>query len=415
MRNRHERNVPPLTFRPLLRFWMVVALVGTETLADGTRELAEALDAIRLRRDVPALAGAIVTTGGLDRAAAVGTRRRGAEAPATTNDLWHLGSCTKAMTAALVARLAEKGGPGWETPLAGALPGVAGSFHPGWTNVTMRHLVEHRAGLPANLDWASFGRGGAPVADQRIAVVRQALAAAPRSPPGSAYEYSNLGYVIVGAAVEQAAGAPWEEAIRREVFDPLGMKRTGFGGTGTPGELDQPWGHTENGRPVRSNGPAMDNPPVLGPAGRVHATLHDWALFVADQLRGARGGPALLPAAACRNLHTPALGGEYAAGWVTAERPWGGGTVLTHAGCNTMNYSVAWVAPLRGFAVIVCVNQAGDRAAGAADEAASALIRLYLAGRGLTTSSSGQSSVRNGEAAMPAPLKRLHGGLSAQP
>ena len=379
MRNPHDRYMLQLILRPLPRVWMVVALVGTEAVADGTREVAEALEAIRLRHDVPALAGAIVTTGGLDRAAAVGTRRRGDDAPATTNDLWHLGSCTKAMTAALMARLAEKGGPGWKTPLAGAFPGVAGSFHPGWTNVTLRHLVEHRAGLPANLDWASFGRGGAPVADQRIAVVRQALAAAPRSPPGSAYEYSNLGYVIVGAAVEQAAGVPWEEAIRREVFDPLGMKRTGFGGTGTPGELDQPWGHTENGRPVRRNGPDMDNPPVLGPAGRVHATLHDWALFVADQLRGARAAPALLPAAASRSLHTPALGGEYAAGWVTVERPWGGGTVLSHNGCNTMNYSVAWVAPLRGFAVIVCVNQAGDRAAKAADEAASALIRLHLA------------------------------------
>jgi hypothetical protein len=44
-----------------------------------------------------------------------------------------------------------------------------------------------------------------------------------------------------------------------------------------------------------------------------------------------------------------------------------------------MNYAVAWLAPLRGFAVLVCVNQAGDRAAKAADEAASALIRLHLA------------------------------------
>ena len=392
MRDRHDRTTLQLILRPLPRVWMVVALAGTETAADGTREVAEALDAIRLRHDVPALAGAIVTTGGLDRAAAAGTRRRGAEAPATTNDLWHLGSCTKAMTAVLLARLMEKGGPDWEAPLVKTFPEAPGPIHPGWTNVTLRHLVEHRAGLPANLDWASFGRGGAPVADQRIAVVRQALSAAPRSPPGSAYEYSNLGYVIAGAAAEQAAGVPWEEAIRREVFDPLGMKRTGFGGTGTPGELDQPWGHTEDGRPVRRNGPDMDNPPVLGPAGRVHATLHDWALFIADQLRGARGGPALLPAPACRSLHTPALGGDYAAGWATTKRPWGGGTVLTHAGCNTMNYSVAWVAPLRGFAAIVCINQAGDRAEKAADEAASALIRLHLA-----SGTSDRSAMRTGE------------------
>ncbi len=377
---------------PLRRGLLALFLTATTAGADGSRDLTDALGPILRRQDVPALAGAIVTTGGLDRAAAVGVRRRGAEVAVTTNDLWHLGSCTKAMTAVLLARLMEKNGPGWETPLAAALPEAAGPFHAGWTNVTLRHLVEHRAGLPANLDWASFGRDGAPVAGQRIAVVRQALSAAPRTPPGSAFEYSNLGYVLAGAAAERAAGVAWEEAVRREIFDPLGMKRAGFGGTGTPGELDQPWGHTGDGRAVKRNGPAMDNPPVLGPAGRVHATLHDWALFIADQLRGARGAPALLPAAAYRRLHPPALGGTYAAGWQTAEREWGGGAVLTHAGCNTMNYAVAWVAPLRGFAVIVCVNQAGDRAAKAADEAASALIRLHLA-----SGTSDRSAMRTGE------------------
>ena len=70
------------------------------------------------------------------------------------------------------------------------------------------------------------------------------------------------------------------------------------------------------------------------------------------------------------------FGGNYALGWIVCERKWGGGKVLTHNGSNTMNYSVAWVAPKRGFAVLVCVNQGGDEAARACDEAASALIRV---------------------------------------
>ena len=44
---------------------------------------------------------------------------------------------------------------------------------------------------------------------------------------------------------------------------------------------------------MAGNGPAMDNPPVLSPAGRVHCTIQDWAKFIADQLRGARGEPDL--------------------------------------------------------------------------------------------------------------------------
>ncbi len=364
--------------RGILPFSMIAAWTLAAAAGDGSPDVAALLEPIRARHDIPALAGGIVTTGGLASAAACGVRKRGGDAAATTNDLWHLGSCTKAMTAVLLARFMETGGPGWKATIPALFPDHAGAFHAGWTNVTLRHLVEHRAGLPSNLEWASFGRGGRPVAQQRIEVLRQAFGRAPDGRPGEAYIYSNLGYVLAGAVAERAAGVAWEEAIRREVFAPLGMRRTGFGGTGTPGETDQPWGHTEDGRPVRRNGPDMDNPPVLGPAGRVHATLHDWALFVADGLRGARGGPALLSPAAYRNLHTPALGGTYAGGWVATERSWGGGTVLTHAGCNTMNYSVAWLAPRRGFAVLVCVNQAGDRAAKAADEAASALIRRHL-------------------------------------
>jgi hypothetical protein len=52
--------------------------------------------------------------------------------------------------------------------------------------------------------------------------------------------------------------------------------------------------------------------------------------------------------------------------------------VITHAGCNTMNYAVAWVAPKRGFAVLVCINQGDDQAAKACDEAAGKLIEFHL-------------------------------------
>lgn len=64
-------------------------------------------------------------------------------------------------------------------------------------------------------------------------------------------------------------------------------------------------------------------------------------------------------------------------GWLVVERPWGGGTVLNHAGSNTMNYAVAWVAPKRDFAVLVCTNQGGDSATRGTDEAAAALIKLH--------------------------------------
>jgi hypothetical protein len=58
------------------------------------------------------------------------------------------------------------------------------------------------------------------------------------------------------------------------------------------------------------------------------------------------------------------------------KRDWGGGTVLNHAGDNTMNHANVWIAPQRDFAVLVCINQGGEAASKASDEAAAALIRL---------------------------------------
>ena len=173
---------------------------------------------------------------------------------------------------------------------------------------------------------------------------------------------------------ETVADRAWEDMIRDVVFKPLGMTSVGFGGTGTTGQIDQPWPHQANGQPMPANGPAIDNPPIMGPAGTVHCSLADWARFVADQLRGLQGHGALLSSESYKFLHTAPFGGNYTAGWLVVDRPWGGGTVYSHAGSNTMNYAVVWMAPLKDFAVLVVTNQGGPEAQAGTDEAASALI-----------------------------------------
>ena len=121
----------------------------------------------------------------------------------------------------------------------------------------------------------------------------------------------------------------------------------------------------------------MDNSPVLGPAGRVHCTIQDWARFIQDQLRGDRRQPALLQPATYRKLHTPPFGGDYALGWIVGQRAWGGGAVLHHVGDNTMNCANVWIAPQRDFALLICVNQGGDTAFKATDAAVVALLKLF--------------------------------------
>lgn len=118
-------------------------------------------------------------------------------------------------------------------------------------------------------------------------------------------------------------------------------------------------------------GKGADNPRGLGPAGTVHCSLRDWSKFIALHLQGARGEYRLLKAESFQRLHTPQPIDDksgYALGWIVLERPWGDGSVLMHNGSNTMWYSVVWIAPKRGFAVMAVTNLAGlgleDGAAG---------------------------------------------------
>ena len=122
---------------------------------------------------------------------------------------------------------------------------------------------------------------------------------------------------------------------------------------------------------------AMDNLSVMGPAGRIHCSIQDWAKFVQDQLRGDRGEKALLKPASYQELHTQHFGGDYALGWLVVQRDWGGGKVLNHGGDNTMNCANVWIAPKRDFAILVCANQSGQTAFEATDAAVVELITLH--------------------------------------
>lgn len=340
--------------------------------------LAQAFEATRQKYNLPSLAGTIVTSKGAGEIIVTGVRKAGTEVAVTANDKWHLGSDTKVMTTCLLATLIEAKKLRWETTMAEVFPEQAKAMSPELQKMSLLHLLSHRAGLPSNLMWWSFAKPGKSLKEQRADVIEQVATIKLNSEPGAKYEYSNLGYVVAGAIAEKISGKSWEELMRQIIFDPLGMKSAGFGGLGTPGKIDQPWPHDANGKPREKNGPSVDNAAVLGPAGTVHCTLSDWAKFIADQLRGARGQNGLLKVESYREIQTPHFGGEYALGWLVAEHKLANGRLLTHAGSNTMNFSLAWVAPLRDVAILVCTNIGGDNAMKAVNEIIGPMLKSHF-------------------------------------
>ena len=339
--------------------------------------IADLLLPIKTAHDLPSLAGAIVTSNGVIAIGAVGVRKKGTDVAVTKNDLWHIGSNTKAMTATIIAKLVEEKKLRWDSNLIEIFPDIAKEFDASKQKMTLTQLLSHHSGLPANLKWGSFAAAGN-IRQQRSKVVAALQNVKLESEPGEKFLYSNLGYVIAGAMAEKVTNKPWEELIAKIIFEPLEMKSAGFGGVGTIGKVDQPWPHYSNGSPAKTNGPLTDNPAVIGPAGTVHVSLADYSKFIAEQLKQEKKIKGLVSFESYKKLHTPPFEGDYALGWIVSKRPWAKGKTLSHAGSNTMNYLVVWIAPNRDAAFIACTNQGGDEAAKACDEAVSAMIRKYL-------------------------------------
>lgn len=342
------------------------------------------LEPIRAELRLPSLAAAVVYQGRLVAVGATGVRRAGGQSRVTPEDRYHMGSLTKSMTATLAGRLVAQGKIRWDTTLAEVFPDRADRLDPGYRNVTLEQLLAHRAGVPAALDegglWSRLWKRSEPPRLQRLYLLDQVTRRPPVAPPGTRFLYSNAGYAIAGAMLEQVADRPWEDLMRKEIFEPLGMRSAGFGPPARPGEEDQPWGHVPDGKRYRPipPGPGADNPPAIAPAGAVHGSLPDLARYVQCHLRGARGEACLVPPEVFARLHRPAGDETHALGWVVVSRDWAGGKALTHAGSNTTFFAVIWMAPARDFAVMVASNAGGPGAERGCDRAAWELIRRHL-------------------------------------
>jgi CubicO group peptidase (beta-lactamase class C family) len=276
------------------------------------------------------------------------------------------------MTATLLAMEVQRGRLPWESTLAELLPQLNDHMHPDYRPVTVRQLLTHRAGLPANSPRMQQVDTQRTETEQRVELFDRLLREPPEYPPGSEYHYSNLGYMLAGLVAETLTQRPWQQLMQRELFRPLGMSSAGFGPPGRTDGIDQPWGHRSD--PASGLQPIQhDNPLVLGPAGRVHASLIDWARFLALHLNH-QPRRSLLSEAMIEQLHQPADGEHYALGWGVHRRAWADGVALSHTGSNTYWFAVVWMSPGRDLAMVAATNAGGDTAAQACDEAVVSLL-----------------------------------------
>lgn len=317
-------------------------------------DLGAMLDKALEDRSIPAMAVLVIRDGKIEGQAVRGVRVLGGADAAMQDDIWHIGSDAKSMTATMIARLVEQGKLSWSAPLKALLPGVA--MRPEYQDVTLADLLSHRAGLrdpddvrDAALIAAAFA-DPAPLPAQRQAYARTMLAEAPIGPARKDSVYSNSDYVIAGAVAEQATGKSFDTLMQELVFTPLGMT-VSFDDS----KAGQVLGH-KDGKPL--TGPRSDNPRLFAPAGRVKITMTDWARYAIDQMAGERGQGKLLSAADYTFLHAAQGETNAALGWgVKTDWPKTAPMrMIMHAGSNGYWYALIALAPDRNSGVLIAAN-----------------------------------------------------------
>lgn len=368
----------PLIDRRIFSSLLVAALipVSCELFAqEPAEDLEVGLERLRKRDKLPGLIAGHFTLSGDEDLGVAGFRRAGADLRLRVDDPMHLGSCTKSMTATLLGILVDEGKMGFETTLGEVFhddPKVTGSA---WKDATMRQLMSHTSGAVPNPPWNQFAGPIEQAVSTRTDILHWMVDRPRREKSVGQFEYSNLGYTILGHAIEKIRGHAWEEEMQRRLFEPLGMKSADFG---PPSKhvADAPWGHNMVfGLSVSTD---ADNPPALGPAGTVHASMQDWIKYLRVHLMTDPAKECGLPLTArtLEELHRPIEGTEYAGGWLCGERTWAAGRILTHNGSNTHWYCVVFLAPEQGRGVIASSN-IGLSSAQACDEALQLMIRRH--------------------------------------
>lgn len=331
-------------------------------------KLNDLLDKTVSDQGIPGILAAVITSDSVRMMESAGLRKINSSDSLTINDIMHLGSCTKAMTSALLSILVEEEYINWETTLLEVFPELKDVIHEDYHDITLHQLVTHRSGVAANpADWWLYQ--DLEIKERRIALLKENLRDPSKIPVGT-YTYSNLGYMIAGSMAERVTGETWEVLMNDRLFGPLGMSTAGFGAPGTPGETDQPWGHGKSGGSW--NPSQTDNAEALGPAGRVHCDFSDWAKFVSVFLPFS--DTEVLTPEQVDFLTLPT--GEYASGWIVVDRNWAGGKALTHTGSNTMWFALVWIAPELDRAYMVGFNSYDDDSFSIADDIIGQLIGL---------------------------------------
>jgi CubicO group peptidase (beta-lactamase class C family) len=361
--------------RAFCLFAMLAIATGCTTTAEDprqrdaarSRELGQLLSTYNESVRAPAWAAAVVKDGKVIAVAGTGVRSKESGAPLDVDTaLFHWGSISKSVTATMLAGLVEDGALSWNSTLASVFPAMP--MREEYRDVTIAQLMNHRADLPpyTRLGPAEARRFAAytgTAVGKRDAFVREVLQEAPPARSGTGLVYSNAGPAVAAHAAEMVSGLSWEDLVRKYVFQRIGMDSAGFGLPASV-NLEQTRGHAgpdADNLAVMGGGPTPASP-MIDPAGNIHSTVQDLALYARAHLLGLEDRRGPLDARSVHILHAPpddgrTMGPEangYAMGW--GLRREGDQLVHWHNGSAGQFFAQVDLYPGEDLAIVVMTN-----------------------------------------------------------
>ena len=276
--------------------------------------------------------------------------------PVSAESIFDLASVSKVVaTTSMAMVLYERGLLDLDTPVIGVVPEFADE-DARRREITCRMLLAHSSGLPAHEKLYLH-------AHSREELIRAAMRVPLKADPGTQAEYSDIGFIVLGLALERLAGELLDVFCRREVFGPLGMSQTGFNPPGAWKSRIPPTADDRIFRKRIIQGEVYDeNASVMGgvsPQAGVFSTASDTALFAEAMLSG--GTPVVHPetlAVFTRREISPA-GTSRALGWDTPSKPSQSGKYLSAASFGHLGYTGTslWIDPERQLSVTLLTNR----------------------------------------------------------
>jgi CubicO group peptidase (beta-lactamase class C family) len=191
-------------------------LLATTALADTLSRVEEFVRAEMAREKVPGVAVAVVDHGKVVMAEGYGRANVEHNVPVRPETVFQSGSLGKQFTAATVMTLVEEGKLALDDPIAKYFPEAPPAFRA----ITVRHLLTHTSGIPDYTEGTIDLRRD--YTEDELA--RMAFGLELEFAPGSRWNYSNTGYLMLGVLVRRVSGRFYGDILRERVFAPLGMK-----------------------------------------------------------------------------------------------------------------------------------------------------------------------------------------------